>query len=406
MRPRSVLFVTPRWTRDGGVSAHVQRAAAVLAGADIDVHVVAGLIDEGGDAPGVHLHHSPRLFDTRAPAAERLGTQAFMETEIAHLHQVDDPDLVAALRAHAPVVISAHGFTGCTSGVYYFEPGHECVRHHGVGCVPNLMFRGCAHTDYPKTLPRRFVNVTRAVRALRSADFAISYGTAVDRHLAANRIAERAIVPYFPTMEPRPAGGHERRRRAVFAGRVVREKGAGVLLRAAVDVDGDFLLCGDGRHLDAMRELAVELGIAERVTFTGWLGPDDLAVALGEASVVVMPSLWPEPFGLVGIEGFAAGRPAVASATGGIVDWLDDGISGFGVPPGDAGALAHALQTLLDDPARQAEMGAAGRATVAGRFSPERHLEAVLAAYERASTVWSSSSRATAAVRPTSISRS
>jgi glycosyltransferase involved in cell wall biosynthesis len=328
------------------------------------------------------------MFEPRAPVAERLGAQVFTETEVAHLHQVDDPELVELLRASAPVVISAHGYTACTSGVYHFEPGHECVRAHGVGCWPNLMFRGCAHTDYPKTLPRRYLNVTRALRALRGADFAVSYGTAVDRHLANNGIHERAIVPYFPTMEPRPAEGHEHRRRAVFAGRIVREKGAGVLLRAAAEVDGDFLLCGDGRHLDPMRALAAELGIAERVTFTGWLGADDLAAALGEASVVVMPSLWPEPFGLVGIEGFAAGRPAVASATGGIVDWLQDGVSGLGVPPGDVPALARALQTLLDDPARQAEMGAAGKATVAERFSSERHVEAVLAAYERARAVW------------------
>src|SRR5262249_25004443 len=158
--------------------------------------------------------------------AERLGDAAqASEAELVHLHQVDDPGLVTALRASAPVVMSAHGFTACTSGVYYFEPGHECVRGHGVGCIPNLMFKGCAHTDFPKPLPRKFVNATAGQRALRRADFVISYGTAVDRHLAANGIAERAIVPYFPTMATRPGSGHEQRRRVVFAGRVVRPKG-------------------------------------------------------------------------------------------------------------------------------------------------------------------------------------
>jgi glycosyltransferase involved in cell wall biosynthesis len=396
MTLRSVLLVTPRWTRDGGVGAHVQTSAAALAQRGLDVEVVAAQIDEADAPGGVRLVQSPRLFDTAAGVADRLGSHSYTDTEIIHLHQVDDPGLVDAARAHAPVVVSAHGFTACTSGVYYFEPGHECVRGHGPGCIPNLTFRGCAHTNYRKTLLRKYVNATRGREALRRADFVVSYGTAVDRHLANNGIGDRAIVPYFPTMAPRPAGGHEQRRRAVFAGRVVRPKGVGVLLRAAAEVDGEFVLCGDGRDLAAMKELAGRLGIAERVGFTGWLGSHDLAIALGEASVVVMPSLWPEPFGLVGIEGFAAGRPAIASATGGIPDWLEDGVSGLAVPPGDVAALAAALRSLLADPTRQAEMGAAGKAAVAARFSPEHHLRALLDAYARARARWRQR-RATAA---------
>ena len=60
-----------------------------------------------------------------------------------------------------------------------------------------------------------------------------------------------------------------------------------------------------------MRRLARRLRVDERVRFRGWLAPEELAREFADASVVVIPSLWPEPFGLVGIEGFAAGRPAV-----------------------------------------------------------------------------------------------
>jgi glycosyltransferase involved in cell wall biosynthesis len=367
----------------------VQQSAAVLAQHGVEVQVVAAAIEDHSTAPQVRVRPSPRLFDRSGSVGERLGIDVRdAGIELVHLHQVDDPLIVDALRPAAPVVISAHGFTACTSGVYYFEPGNQCTRGHGPGCVPNLMFRGCAHTDYRKTLPRKYRNATLGRHALDRADFAISYGTAVDRHLAANGVTARAIVPYFPTMSPRPTGGHEGRRRAVFAGRVVRPKGVGALLRAAVEVDAEFELCGDGRDLESMRQLAADLRISDRVTFRGWLGPDDLAASLAAASVVVMPSLWPEPFGLVGIEGFAAGRPAVASATGGIGDWLQDGVSGLTVPPGDIGALAQALKALLGDPARQAEMGAAGKAWVAERFTPERHVEALLDAYRRARGSW------------------
>jgi glycosyltransferase involved in cell wall biosynthesis len=137
-----------------------------------------------------------------------------------------------------------------------------------------------------------------------------------------------------------------------------------------------------------MRSLARRLGVERRIRFAGWLGAEDLAQELADASIVAVPSVWPEPFGIVGIEGFAAGRPAVASATGGIGEWLEEGVSGLCVPPGDATRLAQALNELLADPSRQRRMGAAGASTVSARFSPQRHLTTLLAAYADARSSW------------------
>ena len=104
--------------------------------------------------------------------------------------------------------------------------------------------------------------------------------------------------------------------------------------------------------------------------------------------MVAIPSLWPEPFGLVGIETLAQGRPVIASATGGIGDWLEDGVGGLLVTPGDARALAAALDELLADPERQRAMGAAGRARVASRFTAAHHVAALLAAFDTARAGW------------------
>jgi len=193
--------------------------------------------------------------------------------------------------------------------VHYFRPGQECDRPHGTGCIPNLLLRGCAHTRNPLGLPTQYANATRGLEALRRADLAVSYSTAVDRHLAQNGIASRAIVPYFPTMAMPSGAPHGKHRRVVFAGRVVAPKGVDVLIRAARDVDGEFVVCGDGWRLEAMRRLAGRLGVAERVRFTGWLDAARLAEELAGASVVAVPSLWPEPFGLVGIEAHAGRTP-------------------------------------------------------------------------------------------------
>ena len=385
MTPNSVLFITPRWARDGGVAAHAIASAGALAERGVRVSVIAAKADEGELMDGVEVIERPSLFGDGS-LAERVGDVAEIAPEVIHLHQVDDPVLVGELRASAPVIVSAHGYTACTAGVHYFRPGSECGRAHGPGCIPNLI--RCSHTRHPKTLPVKYRNASLGLAALQGADLAVSYSTAVDRHLAVNRISSRALVPYFPTMPARSGSGHEGRRRVVFAGRIVRPKGVAVLIRAAREVDGEFVLCGDGRELPRMRELAGKLGVAGRVHFTGWLGGGDLAQELADASVVVMPSLWPEPFGLVGIEGFACGRPAVASATGGIGDWLKDGVGGLSVPPADHARLAAALTEMLADPGRQREMGEAGRQLVLERFSPEQHVRKLLAGYAEAREVW------------------
>lgn len=382
--PRSVLLVTRRWTRDGGVSTHVQASAEILARHGIDVRVLCARVESDESIPGVTIYRSPELFDGDVPVAARIGEGLAFAPEIVHFHQVDLPELVQAARQRAATIVSAHVYTACSAGVYYFRPGHECTRGHGPGCIPNLALRGCAHLRDPRPLPARYRRAGRQLEALMSADLVVSYSSAVDRHLAANRLERRRMVPYTTTIAAQEGSGHETRRRVVYAGRVVREKGVDVLIRAAREIEAEFVICGDGMGLEAMRKLARRCHVERRVEFKGWLAPDELSREVANASVVAIPSLWPEPFGMVGIEALAAGRPVVASATGGIEDWLEDGVSGLCVKPGDVHALAQALNELLSDPERQHAMGMAGRRTVSERFSAGRHLDAILEAYQTA----------------------
>ncbi|MCW3032627.1 MAG: glycosyltransferase [Solirubrobacterales bacterium] len=391
---REVLLVTPRWTRDGGVATHVIASAAALAADGVKVSVLCARVDSEERVPGVEVLLSPSLFEQDATPSARMGAALDGEPDVVHLHQVDDPVLVRSLRRRAPVLLSVHGYTACTSGVHYFRPGQECMRAHGVGCWASLTLRNCAHTSNPGRLPRSYRQAAGGLEALRSCDLAIAYSSAIDRHLAINGIEHRATVPLFTTMRPAHGGGHSERRRVLFAGRVVAPKGIAVLIRAARDVDAEFVICGDGWRLEEMRELAARTGVAGRVRFTGWLGSEELAREIAESSLVAMPSIWPEPFGLGGIEAFEAGRPVVASLTGGIGDWLQDAVNGLAVKPGDAAGLARALNELLADPARQQAMGAAGREMAAERFSAERHVQALREAYRRARSSWTAETSA------------
>src|SRR5438105_4121240 len=166
------------------------------------------------------------------------------------------------------------------------------------------------------------------------------------------------------------------------SGRMTRLKGPEVLLRAITTYapDACATFAGDGPERPRLQQLAASLGI--RARFPGWVSGANREALLGDAAVLAVPSVWPEPFGLVGLEAATFGTPAVAFDTGGISDWLTDGINGRLVAPAlGAGGLGEALAALLKDVDSWRQLSAGAGDVVEG-FSIAAHvcaLEGVLA---------------------------
>jgi glycosyltransferase involved in cell wall biosynthesis len=148
-------------------------------------------------------------------------------------------------------------------------------------------------------------------------------------------------------------------------------------------VDWALDVAGDGYDMARIRRVLDRSGLSSRVVLRGWVSGSDKTRLLHEASVVVVPSLWPEAFGIVGIEAMACGRPVVAFDVGGVRDWLEDTVTGYLVPVGDAAGLASRIDGLLRDPGLASQMGKAGVERVEQRFRPERHVQTLVSLYER-----------------------
>jgi glycosyltransferase involved in cell wall biosynthesis len=135
---------------------------------------------------------------------------------------------------------------------------------------------------------------------------------------------------------------------------------------------------GDGPERDALASRARAHGI--NVDFRGWIETARLGRLMEIVDVLAVPSLWPEPFGVVGIEAGCFGLPSVAFATGGIPSWLRAGVSGELAPtPPSVSGLADALVRALRDPAHLDALRL-GAWQVAREFSRERHVEGIEAA--------------------------
>jgi glycosyltransferase involved in cell wall biosynthesis len=146
---------------------------------------------------------------------------------------------------------------------------------------------------------------------------------------------------------------------------------------AAARTDVSFVVAGDGALRESLEDSARSL-LGNRIRFIGWA--TDLSLLYGALDVVVLTSR-NEGTPVALIEAGAAGRPVVATDVGGVAEVVRDGTSGFVVPPGDAGALAARVGSILDEPEAARAMGLAGRAWVRARFGSERLVDDLTALY-------------------------
>jgi glycosyltransferase involved in cell wall biosynthesis len=170
----------------------------------------------------------------------------------------------------------------------------------------------------------------------------------------------------------------------LYVGRISPQKGVEYLVRAVARLEGRSILTlvGDGPWRPQAEKLAGELiGARHEVAFTGWLPHDQVRRLYRTHEVVALPSVWPEPFGRVGLEATGAGKPVVAFDVGGIREWLADGQNGFLVPPKDIEAFAAALRRLLLDEELRRRMGQNGVELARTRFDSKRHVDTMLALY-------------------------
>ena len=166
-----------------------------------------------------------------------------------------------------------------------------------------------------------------------------------------------------------------------IVGMLLRWKGQHVFLDAAARVLAEFPQAvavvvghspgGETDYADDLRRQAAELGIADRVVFTGHR--PDVPQVMAELDVVVHASVEPEPFGAVIIEAMASERPVVAARVGGPPETIRDGVTGLLADPGDPVQLADRIAMLLRDEPLRRRLGVAGRKLALDRYTAAAH---------------------------------
>lgn len=267
----------------------------------------------------------------------------------------------------------------CPLGTKMTPDGKLCLRPSGRACLAS----GCLT---PQSWALRMTQKALCERWRGSIDSIVAVSEAVRRRLKDDGVPVQGViwngVPV--TTSPRVLSATPT---AVFAGRLVPEKGVDILLRAFALVGREIpsarlWIAGEGTERPRLERLIEELNLRGSVSMLGFLSRDKIERTFGEAWVQIVPGRWEEPFGMVIAEAMMRGSAVVASALGGALDLVEDNVTGRLVLPGDVAALADALRAVLSDPDAALRLGQAGRARAMRDLTEDKVVDQFVALYE------------------------
>jgi D-inositol-3-phosphate glycosyltransferase len=368
----------------GGQNVHVAALAAALArrGTEVVVHTRRddpALPDRVAAAPGVTVEHVDAGPPHPIPKDQLLPHMNEFAARLRRSWRVDPPD-----------VVHAHFWMSGRAALAVCRPlGLPLVQtFHALGVVKRR-HQGAKDTSPPSRIREEAMLAKEADRIVATCSEEVFELVRMGADLRRIAVAPCGVDldlfrPDGPA-EPRPAGRH----RMLVVSRLVERKGIGNAITALAGVpEADLVVVGGppADRLDGDREarrlagLATRLGVADRVQLRGRFGQRDLPALYRSADLVVCVP-WYEPFGIVPLEAMACGAPVVASAVGGLVDSVVDGVTGVHVAPRRPDLLGPVLSALLADKAMRAALGAAAARRARRRYGWDRIAGSVLEVY-------------------------
>ncbi len=306
--------------------------------------------------------------------------------DVVYSHGLESGELERKLLERYSVVLFGHGYYGtCASGhkCHSFPQIRPCGRRFGPACLLLYYARQCG-TRHPGEALQVLGRQLERRRTLSEYRAVVVGSTHMYREFERHGVpSERLFLAPLPCPDgsdvteapgPRTPNGN-----IILMGRLTASKGGRYLIeaiqRASKRLGRSLRLtvAGDGPDRAELERHAAKLRV--KADFAGWIDSGRKTECLLAADLIAVPSLWPEPFGLVGIEAARLGVPAVGYAVGGIPDWLIAGQTGE-LAPGDpptVEGLADAIVRALGDPQHYAELRR-GAWEFSRRFTMEAHL--------------------------------
>jgi glycosyltransferase involved in cell wall biosynthesis len=376
----------------------VHECFGAFAGAESNLFHTAGALQERSHRVG--LLHGARTgkneagWEDRFPERFPLGNGdpgaavkaaiGQLKPDAIYIHKMADLEVLEALaRSGRPVVRMVHDHDLYCLRSYKYNPLTRRICHRGMSLYCVFPCGGCLQRDRQSWLGFRWAGYRRKKRELklnRRFDRLLVAGRFMRRQLELNHFPDAKIEvhPPVPPGVVRSSVPEQRKpEQIIYTGQIVRGKGVDVLLQALARVRVPFecLIFGDGNHRQYCENLCGRLGLGDRVHFRGFVDQRTLNEAYHSSSLMAVSSVWPEPFGAVGLEAMRCGLPVVGFEAGGIDEWLRDGENGFCVEWMNIERYAARLEQLLTDPSLARRMGESALRMAEERFNYTRYID-------------------------------
>lgn len=378
-----LLFVHDRFGAMAGAEVNLQLTAAELKNRGHATGLLHGLCTGKGEREWRVLFDDRfALVNGNGSSTAREALDAF-QPDVIYIHKMSDPQVLETLaRSEAPIVRMVHDHDlYCMRSYKYFPLTRKiCARAAGWRCI--FPCGAVLARNRSGGFPVKWVSYRKRKKEIalnRRFERMIVATDYMRQELLRNGFDSRRIEIHAPvprTNESAKQASFSERNLIIYSGQIIRGKGVDVLLESLARVRAPFevLIFGEGNHRACCEGLARKLGLVDPVHFKGYVPPEELETFYADASLAVVSSVWPEPFGVVGLEAMRHGLPVVAFTAGGIQEWLLHGENGFLAPWMDRAQFAARIEQLLNDKSLAREMGARGRRIAAEKFAFDRYI--------------------------------
>jgi glycosyltransferase involved in cell wall biosynthesis len=382
-----ILFVNEKCGFFGGVEQNVAATSQGLRSMGHQCFLAYGAETDRGLDQYKQVFDKAFLCREMVPQGEDPAAFTFtrlvqeVSPDVLYLHKIANTDLCLPFLSRIRTVRMVHDHDLCCPRrhKYFFHNGRVCRYKAGPICYMDLAFLAGGHTAGRHL---GFVSIPGKLREMRknySLDRLLVGSSFMMDELLQNGFpaGKVHILPPVVPLESATVSQVPTDPVILCVAQLIRGKGVDLLLHALGQVACGFqcVVVGAGNAEQTLKELCHKLGLQDRVHFQGWVGNDAIGQFYERARVVAVPSRWPEPFGMIGLEAMNHGRPVVGFDVGGIPDWLEHEVTGLLVHEQDTASFALALERILQDKELANRLGHTALQHVRERFSFARYLE-------------------------------
>jgi glycosyltransferase involved in cell wall biosynthesis len=386
-----ILHICDYYQPLGGTEYYILNISKSLEASGHKVSVIYGKKnDENSPMSERASYYVPEILNsTKALSVDLMEKmQNILELEspdIIYIHNISNYALATWLNKRKPLVRYIHDQRICCpkgDKMFSFQ-GRLCNSPCGVACVLNSYSRLCM-PGFPLFWTRKFLDILHEMKTFRQIKIIVA-SVYMRKFLVSNRFSENNVTvnPYFCTFEGCESQSFGNN--ILFIGRLERAKGVQYLIKSMKWWPDSLrlIVIGSGKYERILKHLSRKMKLDSRIDFLGALPNTQVAEYYANCLCVAVPSIWGEPFGIIGLEAMCHSKPVVAFNVGGIPEWLVDGKTGFLVERKNIRELADKINLLFKDKNNAAVLGETARSYYESHFKQNLHIARLLEIFEK-----------------------